>query len=509
MHRYILRLLNVEKGSLEELELKKKLLQAELRLELNNDKLSSDQRRLLIQESFKERRELTDEFNAENKRKVLEDQASVISAQLAALNLSFEEREKLTVEQLEIERQKQLAAVVNNKTKEKEINAKFDKEIAEQRKTIREQAFTQELEDIKAANHVRQTLAERAAADESLPTNERIEALKEELRIEIDIITQKRFQNQQLLKDKLITIEEYNRRAKQLSNEEFDITSENQKAYTDIVESETEKRLKFLQETVSKIAGFAGQAVESLRGFLDTIAANEDNRINAQKDSLERLRENGVVSQKEYEARLKVIDRLDKQTKQRQAEREKSLALFDAFVKGAAAIVEAAPNPFAIAFTTALVAAQIAAIASRQVPKFGKGTKSAPKGFAEVGETGTELIQVGSKYFVADHPQVIWMKGGEKVYNPKETKEIFNSNIEFLTREVFQTPQANMTIVNNSQSHSVDGKVDYDKMAKKIGEEIARHPRSVISLDEDGFSVHITNKLNTQRYLNKRFTFND
>jgi len=66
-----------------------------------------------------------------------------------------------------------------------------------------------------------------------------------------------------------------------------------------------------------------------------------------------------------------------------------------------------------------------------------------------------------------------------------------------------------MTVINNTNGYSKESKVDYDRMAKKIGEEIARHPRSVISLDEDGFSVHISNKLNTQKYLNKRFTFND
>jgi len=267
--------------------------------------------------------------------------------------------------------------------------------------------------------------------------------------------------------------------------------------FTGFTEGENNKRLKKFQETVGIIAEFANQAIGSLRGFLDTIAANEDARIQAQKDSLEKLRNNGIVSQKEYEARLKVIDRLDRETKNKQAVREKQIALFEALVNGAAAIVKVAGDgPVAIVATSILVAAQIAAIAARKVPQFGKGTKSAPKGFAEVGETGTELIQMNGKYFVADHPQVIWMKGGERVYNPNETKDIL-------------TPQANMTVINNSNGHVNGSKVDYDRMAKKIGEEIARHPRSVISLDEDGFSVHITNKLNTQKYLNKRFTFND
>jgi hypothetical protein len=72
-----------------------------------------------------------------------------------------------------------------------------------------------------------------------------------------------------------------------------------------------------------------------------------------------------------------------------------------------------------------------------------------------------------------------------------------------------ETPRANMTVINNSQSSTIEKSLDYGKMAKKIGDEIAKHPRNVISLDEHGFSVHMLEKNNVKRYLNKRFTFND
>jgi len=489
-----IRLLQVEKGGQDELNVKKDILRDELQLALNNDKLTFNQRKLLIQTFFSDQRELTNQFNSDNKKKALEDQASLVSAQLAGLNLSFDERERLTIEQLEIERQIQLSAVVNNKTKEKEINAKFDKEIFEQRKSIREAAFAEELETIQRNAFIAKTIAEQNASDETLPIQKRKDALVDLESFERSIIRKRRLQNEQELLDGVQSLEDFEKKRQEIDNDAFSVKTKFEKAHTDLVKTESEKRLANLKETVGAIAEFAGQAIDSLRGFMETIAQNEDNRIAAQKDSLQRLHDNGIVSQKEYEARLKVIDRLDRQNKQKQAEREKAMALFQALVNGAAAIVEAAPDPFKIVATSILVAAQIAAIVARQVPKFGKGVKSAPKGFAEVGETGTELIQMNGKYFVADHPQVIWMKGGERVYNPNETKDIL-------------TPQANMTVINNSNGHSKDIQIDYDKMAKKFGDEIAKHPRLVNNIDANGYSQYIIEGLNKSKYLNNRFRF--
>jgi hypothetical protein len=538
------KLLIAKQGTQEELDARKGVAQAELNLSLDNDKLTFNQRKLLIQEFFKDQRLLTEQFNADNKRKVLEDQASVISAQLAALNLSFEEREELTVQQLEIERQLQLSAVVNNKTKEKEINAKFDKEIAEQRKKIRDEAFAEELADIQRNNVIRNQINQEVLSNPNADIDARVQALIELEAFELSLIRKRRLENEQNLIDGVSTLKQFSDTSKDIANDEFVVKSKFEKQYSDLVETESEKRIKKTQEVVNAIADFAGQALQSLRGFLETMAANEDARIEAQRDSLERLRENGIITQKEYEARAKVIDRLDRQSKQKQAEREKALALFDAFVSGAAAIVDSIPKgPIVIAATSALVAAQIAAIIARKIPQFGKGTKSAPKGFAEVGETGTELIQTKEGYYVAEHPQVVWFKGGEKVFNPKETKEIFNykeklskenfynsnniketnkekieksslfernfynSNIEIITRENIRSPQPNVTVINNSSKVSQETKVDYDKMAKKIGEEIAKHPRLVNNIDANGYSLYLIEGLNKSKYLNNRFTF--
>jgi hypothetical protein len=171
--RQKIKLLNTQEGSVGELEAQSKVAAAELALALNNDKLTFNQRKLLVQQFFKDQKELTDEFNANNNRKVLEDYASLISAQLSQLNLSFEEREKLTVDQLNIQKEIELSAVKNNETKKAEIIARFENEIAQTRKKIHQDAFDADLEDTRRNLEQRKALLEANAEDETLPFEKR------------------------------------------------------------------------------------------------------------------------------------------------------------------------------------------------------------------------------------------------------------------------------------------------------------------------------------------------
>src|SRR5690606_12686301 len=60
-----LELLEAEKGGEQELALKKKLLNAELQIALENEKLTTNQRKLLIQQYFKDRLQLDKDYAAQ------------------------------------------------------------------------------------------------------------------------------------------------------------------------------------------------------------------------------------------------------------------------------------------------------------------------------------------------------------------------------------------------------------------------------------------------------------
>lgn len=490
-------LLDVEAGSDAELVLRKQLAIKEGLFEIEKQKLVGERRKEAQRQIQKELEKLDKEQNDNRIKTALENEQSILNAQLSALNISADEKEEATIQLLNIQRELELSQVVNNKTKEKEINAKFDKEIYEQRAAIRKEALDKELADAETGSHIKRAQLQALRDDVDAEFRLRVEALSELEQIELSAIIKRRAAAQKDLQDKVIDLATYNDIVKKIANDEFDIRADFQKQLTALTKSEEQARLEAFQKTVNDVITNIGLMVDAVTAIFNTIAENENTRLQDRRREIDILRENNVITQKEAEQRIKQVERAEREAKRKQAAREKDLALFNAFVQGAQAVIEAAPDPFRIAFTVALVAAQIGAIFRRQIPKFGKGTEKAPRGFGEVGETGTELIQTDKGYYLAEFPQVIWFKGGEKVYNPSETSAMIND-----------VPRANMTVINNNGSSSGE-KLNYRQMAKEIGAEIAKHPKHILNIDEHGFTNHVTQQSNVTRYLNKRYTFYD
>lgn len=488
-------LVGIEKGTFKEFEIRKKLLKAELQLALNNDELTQNQRLLLVKNFFNDRLELEKQFFRDRDKISFENAANLIQAELAQIGLSFEERERLTIDLLNRQRDLELSQVINNKTKEKEINARFDKEIYEQRAAIRKEALDKELSDIDRDTHIQKSRLQVLSEDSDAEFNLRVEALSELERLELGKIQKKREANQKALAEGAIDLKTFTETSKDLANEEFDVKAKYQKDYTDLSKQESDKRKENFQREVQNIIESVTLVLDVIQSISDTLTQNENTRIDLERSRLEHMRENNMITQKEFEQRVKQVEKAERDAARRQAQREKTLALFEAFVNGAAAIIKASTDPFRLAFTIALVTAQITAIAFRDIPKFGKGTKKAPKGFGEVGETGTELVQTDKGYFVAEHPQVVWFKGGERVYNPSETSAMIN-----------EVPQANMTVINNSLNGHSSKEIDYKKLAKELGKEIAKHPKNVVNFDQDGFTMFTQSANARTKYLNKRFT---
>lgn len=125
---------------------------------------------------------------------------------------------------------------------------------------------------------------------------------------------------------------------------------------------------------------------------------------------LENRYQQGLISEKEYQAERKQI--LEKQ-----ARAQKVQAIFEAGLNLKTAItsaLKAGPiaGPILAAVIGALGAAQIAAIASTPIPQFAKGTKGkkkAPAGFKWVGEEGPELL---------------YDKGGYNIMTAKDSDQI-------------------------------------------------------------------------------------
>jgi SLT domain-containing protein len=167
--------------------------------------------------------------------------------------------------------------------------------------------------------------------------------------------------------------------------------------------------------------------VSDLWGSLIDIRANredkelQDFRLRSEKqiEILENQRERGYLTDEKFEAKKKELqDKVDAQAlkvRQKQAKREKALAMFNAAINTASAVSQINANPavnldvtqtlrgLLTGLVLATGLAQQAAIASQPIPAFAKGVLNFKGGRALVGEEGPELVTLpaGSNVFPA------------------------------------------------------------------------------------------------------------
>lgn len=266
-------------------------------------------------------------------------------------------------------------------------------------------------------------------------------------------------------------------------------------------QQEAQRQLQLKQQTANKEVEITEQQLEkeknqrkaliklyldaagSLAGSLVEISRNQ----NAQElEALDDRLKKGLISQNAYDAQVRAA-------KRRQAVQDKQLALFQAFINTASAIVEALPNIPLSVIAGVLGAAQIAAIASRPIPAFAKGTKNAPKGYGLVGEAGPELIQKNGKVRYVNKPSIVNFAGGETVVPANITKNIMDA---------YKIPVPNVAAPNINTSYSKNFSIDYNKLGRVMSEQMGRIPLQVFNMDENGFTSYQQSITQRNNYLN-------
>jgi len=125
-------------------------------------------------------------------------------------------------------------------------------------------------------------------------------------------------------------------------------------------------------------------------------------------------------------------DKEKRELQRKQAQQSKNLALFQAIIGGAQAIINGLNTtpfmPLGIlmgALAGIMAGLQIGYIASEPLPALAKGTKSAKGGRALIGEAGRELaVDPLGNLVMFDKPTVANLKPHTRVFNNKETEEI-------------------------------------------------------------------------------------
>jgi hypothetical protein len=273
-----------------------------------------------------------------------------------------------------------------------------------------------------------------------------------------------------------------------LAQEELERKRQNAEEQKKIAEDRIEREKQLEQRRVE----FSIQTASSLAGSLTEIYRNNaDAQIAIEQQRLEQ----GLITQEQFDQKSRAIRR-------RAAQQEKEMALFQAALAQSLAIlsilkdqtIPAPSKPLFIALASAQAFAQLAAIASKPIPQFAKGTKSAPGGPSIIGEAGPELFYANGKWGYANQATLLNLPKGAKVIPTLETEAILQK---------YNIPMPN--IAANISTTAGGMKIDYNKLGSVIGREIGKLPLQFNSWDERGFSSYQTSISNRASHLRTKF----
>lgn len=224
------------------------------------------------------------------------------------------------------------------------------------------------------------------------------------------------------------------------------------KAVTDAKIDSLDKLSEKEKETFEKTKQYAREAAELAIAFAKQVSESriadiekkiEENEIEKQL-ATERI-ENSTLNEEEkaaqkfaieskFAAKEKQLEDQKRKEQQKQAKIDKAIAIFEIGISTAKAIIAAvAASPLTgglpwSAIVAGIGAVQIAAVASKKIPQFYKGTDSSPEGWAHIGERGTELMVKpdGTAQLTPPTDTLAYLDKGTKIYNARETKSILS-----------------------------------------------------------------------------------
>lgn len=487
-----LKLLAADQGSREELDLQKSLLRAKLLIDLEAEGLSLNQRKLLIRQFFKDRLELEKGFNRAVVASAIEDQKNRDAAALENLNLTESEKLELRIEYLRLGAAQEVISAEGNAAKILAINAKLNSDItAAKVESIKKQADF-EVALFSAQGGAAKRALEGVVSNEQMKSEVRGNALRNLLAIEMFVIDRQITANRNAAaiqgSDQAALALEY----AQLLDAKAAKAEETEKKITGIVEDENAKRqasdISYIQATVAGLL----QIGDIIAGIQSHEQEAADQAIKRKREEVDELLEAGAITEKEARERTRRLEIEERQTKQRAAQQQKNLAIFQALLAIPQAYITGLTAPFPIggpiygAILAGIAASQAAIVASRPIPKFATGKKGSYSGIGEVGEAGAELIQrADGSMEVATRRSMVYLGARDKVFTAAETRNIL--------------PYVNKEAMIGAKTETFD----YVKLAKAM-----KQPgnSTVVNIDKEFISESVANGLRKVNYWDKTYS---
>jgi len=487
-----LEVLAAKEGSEEQLAARKELLRAELAVGLESEKLTNNQKKVLIQQFFKDRLQLEKDFNRARNDQILNDIASDLNTELQQINLSNERKLELTESLLDVQAGLEISAANGNAAKIQEINAKRDRAILEARKAAIQQAADFEASLSLANNGSAQRALQRVSDDERMKLEVRINAIDQLEQIEQEGINKRLQTNQKLFDAGLINEQEFTLTEAQLLDHRNKVweDAENKRLGITVANNEKIKQnnIKAVEDTIAVLS----EVTNVLDSIFSLQAEKENQRLDEQKRKLKELQDAGAITEKEAITRQKRIDAEERKIKNQQAQRDKQIAVFQALLAIPSAILQGlrTGGPVLAAIYGALAGAQAAIVIARPVPKFSKGKKDNYEGPGIMGEAGPELIQrADGSMHVATKPTLVYVGSKDKIFTHAETKNMI--------------PHVDRSLMRASKNQEMD----YNKLSAAIIKGFVPAPGTQINIDKDFISESVYNGLMKVNYFDKTYSF--
>lgn len=477
-------LLQVEKNTQEEVNIRKKIIEQKSKIELEADKLTANQKKLIQEQALQDQIDLQEKFNVDLNNKALEMQIKQNEAVLAGIELTEEERLRVRLENINAAAQIERNLAIGNAQAIEAIEAKRDQEIRELKNESIRINLERELEAEDRKN--RRILAglNKLAADQEANADARLTAVIKAMEIEIAAINLQLEANEKLeqseedrLRNREKLLDDINKAEEEAADRMLEINEQT----TEKLKEENEKRRDAALAVMGEVLNFVS--------FLNQQASEqEQQRLNDRQKEIDSLLESGAITEKEAERRRKKLELEEKKLRQRQAERQKQEAVFQALLGIPQAWFSGMKTgglPLAIIYA-ALAAAQAGVIAARPVPKFFRGKKDTFSGMGEVGDMGAELVQRKGGFELYTQPTLTHLGRYDKVYTAAETRAILD--------------KTNINITKDQNGY----KFDYEKLAKMM-------PKSKdvsINIDKGFIEESVANGLLKNRYFDNRYKFN-
>lgn len=483
------RLENVRAGSQEELRLKQEILAKEAAIELNNAELTADQRRAITEKLFQDQLKLSKEDIANRTQEEIQARIAANDIILQTRKGTEEELRRVQIDNINANAQLEIFAAEGNATK---IIAIKEKQAADILQIQREAAVA--AAQLQFDNKVQDDAPERRRLQSVLELNRSTFAAKKDAVRQINELDQEENNNaMHLLRVKLannqISEGEYNLEYKKLLDKRKELDENNAK---DTLAIDAEKNKARVQMALEALQGLSNV----FSTIADIQAEKDSDRIEGMKKVLQDEIDSGSITEKQAKARASRIEIEEKKARQKQAERNKSLAVFNALIATAQAVAQALPNiPLSI-IVGAIGLAQAALIASRPIPKFRSGKKHLYEGLGEVGESGTEIVERNGTMYVVDKPTITWLGSKDKVYTPFETQQILKNKPEYKVNKTAMAP-----------TNGVDSLMDLTKELQALHKTMKNKNGVTVNIDKEGITEFFEKTMSEIHYMNNRYRF--